>query len=41
LLSPEGVLLAEGEALCVMLADEHIEKFKAVRAQRAARRQRD
>jgi acyl-coenzyme A thioesterase PaaI-like protein len=41
LLSPEGVLLAEGEALCVMLADEHIEKFKAVRAQRTARRQKD
>jgi acyl-coenzyme A thioesterase PaaI-like protein len=41
LLSPDGVLLAEGEALCVMLADEHFEKFRAVRAQRAARRHRE
>jgi len=40
LLSADGELLAEGEALCVKLADEHFEKFKAVRAARAARQQK-
>ena len=40
LTGPDGTLLAEGEALCVTLADEHIEKFRAARAQRAARRQK-
>lgn len=31
LAAPDGVLLAEGKALCVLLGDHHIEKFKAVR----------
>ena len=34
LVSADGLLLAEGEALCVRLADEHLEKFAAVRAAR-------
>jgi acyl-coenzyme A thioesterase PaaI-like protein len=28
LLGPDGLLFAEGKALCVMLGDHHIEKFK-------------
>lgn len=30
LLGPDGQVMAEGSALCVMLGDAHIEKFKAV-----------
>ena len=35
LLSPSGEVLAEGHAVCVMLRDEHFEKFVAARAQKA------
>ena len=41
LTTPDGLLLAEGEALCVKLADEHYEKFREVRARRAAPRRKD
>jgi acyl-coenzyme A thioesterase PaaI-like protein len=41
LVSPDGVLFAEGEALCVTLGDHHLEQFRKVRAQRAARRRKD
>ena len=37
LLAPDGRLLAEGQALCVLLGSEHMEKFAAARAARAAR----
>jgi acyl-coenzyme A thioesterase PaaI-like protein len=37
LVSPTGILLAEGHAICVKLGEQHIETFKAVRH---ARRQR-
>jgi acyl-coenzyme A thioesterase PaaI-like protein len=29
LLAPEGDVLAEGEAICVLIGDEHFEKFRA------------
>jgi acyl-CoA thioesterase FadM len=31
LLLPDGSVVAEGEALCVMLAQEHIDRLQAVR----------
>jgi acyl-coenzyme A thioesterase PaaI-like protein len=37
LVSPTGILLAEGHAICVKLGEQHIETFRAVRH---ARRQR-
>jgi acyl-coenzyme A thioesterase PaaI-like protein len=33
----DGTLLAEGEALCVLLASDHLEKFAAARAANAGR----
>lgn len=38
LTAADGSLLAEGEALCVMLASDHLEKFEAARAAKAGRR---
>jgi len=35
LLSPSGDLVAEGHAVCVVLRDEHFEKFVAARARKA------
>jgi acyl-coenzyme A thioesterase PaaI-like protein len=40
LVSPAGVLLAEGHAICVKLGDQHIETFKAVRHARSQRHRR-
>jgi acyl-coenzyme A thioesterase PaaI-like protein len=40
LVSPSGDLLAEGEALCVVLGSDHLEKFEAARAHRAARQKK-
>jgi acyl-CoA thioesterase FadM len=37
LLAPDGTLLAEGQALCVMLGEGHIEKFEAARHARRSR----
>lgn len=37
LLSPDGRVLAEGQALCVLLGEDHLEKFARAREARAAR----